>query len=91
MTFKTCEHNITCNSYSIGKSDLPDIYARGRGPLGPSAYKSGKSRAPMLQLLYSTWVTHLQVLVCRIISRVYLYWPLLTSIVGSDVRATNDP
>ena len=28
---------------------------------------------------------------CRITSQVYLYWPLLTSIVVNDVRATTDP
>ena len=43
-------------------SDLPEIYTRARGH-SPSAsvYMSGKSQVPMLQLIYSTWVTHLQV------------------------------
>jgi len=45
-------------------SDLPDIYALALGPNGPHAraYISGKLLVPMLQLIYSTWVTHLQVL-----------------------------
>ena len=43
-------------------SDLPEIYTQARG-CSPSAsvYISGKSQVPMLQLIYSTWVTHLQV------------------------------
>ena len=46
----------------MGTSDLPEIYtqARGRSP-SASVYISGKSQIPMLQLIYSTWVTHLQV------------------------------
>ena len=46
----------------MGMSDLPEIYtrARGRSP-SASVYISGKSQVPMLQLIYSTWVTHLQV------------------------------
>ena len=46
----------------MGTSDLPEIYtqARGHSP-SASAYISGKSQMPMLQLIYSTWVTHLQV------------------------------
>ena len=46
----------------MGTSDLPEIYAqaRGRGP-SASAYISGKTQVPMLQLIYSTRVTHLQV------------------------------
>ena len=34
-----------CNSYTMGKRDLPDIYAQARGP---QAYISGKSRVPIL-------------------------------------------
>ena len=51
-----------CSSYNMGTSDLPEIYtrARGRSP-SASVYISGKSQVPMLQLIYSTWVTHLQV------------------------------
>ena len=47
----------------MGMSDLPDIYALALGSNGPRAhaYISGKSRVPMLQLIYYTWVTHLQV------------------------------
>ena len=75
------------NSCSMGTQDLPDIYALARGPLGPPCHAffvlvrkiiSGKSLVPMLQLIYSTWVTHLQVLGSL---QVYLYWPLLISIV----------
>ena len=46
----------------MGTSDLPEIYTRARGH-SPSAsvYISGKSQVPMLQLIYSTWVNHLQV------------------------------
>jgi len=54
---------IISNSCSMGTRDLPDIYALALGPNGPRAraYISGKSLLPMLQLIYSTWVTHLQV------------------------------
>ena len=49
----------------MGTSDLPKIYTRARGhspsSLSASVYISGKSQVPMLQLIYSTWVTHLQV------------------------------
>ena len=47
---------------NMGTSDLPEIYTRaqGRSP-SESAYISGKSQVPMLQLIYSTWGTHLQV------------------------------
>ena len=75
----------------MGTIDLPDIYTRARGPLGPSAsvYISGKSLVPMLQLIYSTWVTHLQVLESAgLPCEFYLYWPLLTSNVVNDIRAT---
>ena len=46
----------------MGTSDLPEIYSQARGH-SPSAgaYISGKSQMPMLQLIYSTWVTDLQV------------------------------
>ena len=44
----------------MGTSDLPEIYARTRGQ-SASAYISGKSQVPMLQLIYSTWVIYLQV------------------------------
>ena len=40
-----------CNSYNMGKRDLPDIYVcpspRAAGPRA-QAYISGKSRAPIL-------------------------------------------
>ena len=51
-----------CSNCNMGTSDLPEIYAQARG-CSPSAstYISGKSQVPMLQLIYSTWVTHLQV------------------------------
>ena len=60
QTWKTLK-NI-CNSCNMGTSDLPEIYtrARGRSP-SASVYISGKSQVPMLQLIYSTWVNHLQV------------------------------
>ena len=50
-----------CSSCNMGTSDLPEIYtrARGRSP-SASVYISGKSQVPMLQLIYSTWVTQLQ-------------------------------
>ena len=51
-------------------------------------YISGKSIMSMVQLIYFTWVTHVSVRKYRVNSRVYLYWPLLTSIVVNDVRAT---
>jgi len=59
----------------MGTSDLTDIYARARGLLGPSAsaYISGKLRVPMLQLIYSTWVTHLQVLESARSLREFIY------------------
>ena len=45
----------------MGTSDLPEIYTRARGrSLSASVYISGKSQVPMLQLIYSTWVNHLQ-------------------------------
>ena len=44
----------------MGTSDLSETSARARG-CSLSAYISGKSQVPMLQLIYSTWVTHLQV------------------------------
>ena len=46
----------------MGTSDLTEIYILALG-LRPHAcaYISGKSEVPMLQLIYSTWVTHLQV------------------------------
>ena len=46
----------------MGTSDLPEIYALTRR-LRPRAcaYISGRSLVPMLQLIYSTWETHLQV------------------------------
>ena len=44
----------------MGTSDLPEIYTRGHSP-SASVYISGKSQVPMLQLIYSTWVNHLQV------------------------------
>ena len=46
----------------MGMSDLPEIYTRaqGRSP-SASVYISAKSQVPMLQLIYSTWVNHLQV------------------------------
>ena len=49
------------SSCNMGTSDLPEIYtrARGRSP-SASVYISGKSQVPMLQLIYSTWVNHLQ-------------------------------
>ena len=40
-------------------SDLPEIYTQARW-CNLSAYISGKSLVPMLQLIYSTWVIHLQ-------------------------------
>ena len=69
-----CMLSSSCN---MGTSDLPEIYtrARGRSP-SASVYISGKSQVAMLQLIYSTWVTHLQVYVhgnCRSALRVYLY------------------
>ena len=50
------------NSCNMGMSDLPEVYAQARG-CSPSAstYVSGKSQVPMLQLKYSTLMTHLQV------------------------------
>ena len=46
----------------MGTSDLPEIYAQAQGcSLSASVYISGKSQVPMLQLIYSTWVNHLQV------------------------------
>ena len=52
------------SSCSMGTSDLPDIYALALGPNGPHIHAyihvSGKSRVPMLQLIYFTWVKHLQ-------------------------------
>ena len=45
-------------------SDLPEIYTQARGcSLSVRTYISGKSQVPILQLhvIYSTWVTHLQV------------------------------
>ena len=54
----------------MGTSDLPEIYTRVgmstraqheyEGTAQVSVYISGKSQVPMLQLIYSTWVTHLQ-------------------------------
>ena len=46
----------------MGTGDLPEIYTRAQG-CSPSAsvYISGKSQVSMLQLIYSTWVNHLQV------------------------------
>ena len=45
----------------MGMSDLPEIYAQAyECSLSVSAYISGKSQVPMLQLIHSTWVTHLQ-------------------------------
>ena len=54
--------SVTCSSCNMGMSDLPEIYTRARGR-SPSASVciSGKSQVPMLQLIYSTWVNHLQV------------------------------
>ena len=42
----------------MGTSDLPEIYtqALGRSP-SVSAYISGISQVPMLQLIYSTWAS----------------------------------
>ena len=46
----------------MGMSDLPEIiYMHEHEVHSPSAYISGKSQVPMLQLIYSTWVTHLHV------------------------------
>ena len=59
----------------MGTSDLPEIYAqaRERSP-SVSVYISGKLQVPMLQIIYSTWVIHLQVWAnCRNALRVYLY------------------
>jgi len=75
----------------MATTDLPDIYTRARGPLHSSASAniSGKSLVPMLQLIYSTSVTHLQVLESAgLLCEFYLYWPLLTLIVVYDIRAT---
>ena len=57
-----CDFCYTCSSCNMGTSDLPEIYTRARG-LRPHArvYISGKSQVPMSQLIYSTWVNHLQV------------------------------
>ena len=43
----------------MGTCKLPEIYTLA-GPCA-CAYISGKSQVSMLQLIYSTWVTHLQV------------------------------
>ena len=66
-----CSHNQVnlfegcsevCSSCNVGMSDLPEIYTRAQGHSpSVSAYISGKSQVPMLQLIYSTWVIHLQV------------------------------
>jgi len=42
-----------CNSYTMARRDLPDIYAHALGPpslraTGPRAYISGKSRLDMV-------------------------------------------
>ena len=51
-----------CSSCNMGTSDLPEIYTRARErSLSASVHISGKSQVPMLQLIYSTWVNHLQV------------------------------
>ena len=67
--------NSVHSSCNMGTSDLPEIYAQARGrSQSASAYISGKSQVPMLQLIYSTWVIHLQVWGnCRNALRVYLY------------------
>ena len=66
-------YDSSCNIGNIGTSDLPEIYAQARGS-SVSAYISGKSQVPMLQLIYSTWVIHLQVWGnCRNSFRVYLF------------------
>ena len=43
-----------CNSCNMGTRALPDMYALSPRACGPQAYISGKSRAPMLQVL---WIT----------------------------------
>ena len=46
----------------MGINDLSEIYALAlRLHPHESAYISGKSQVPMLQLMYSTWGNHLQV------------------------------
>ena len=67
----------SCNNCSIGTSDLPDIYARARGPLNTSAsaYISGKSRMPMYNWYISLgWHTckPASVRKCRITSFTYI-------------------
>ena len=61
LIYSLLRTNIICSSCNMGTSDLPELYALALG-LRPHArtYISGKSQVPMLQLVYSTWVTHLQ-------------------------------
>ena len=59
----SCKNLINiCSSCNMGTTDLPEIYTLALG-LRPRVrvYISGKSLVPMLQLIYSTWVNHLQV------------------------------
>jgi len=46
-------------------------------------------RLQMGAQIFILWSTSVRK--CRITSRVYLYWPLLTLIMVNDVRATTDP
>ena len=66
--------SVLSSSCNMGTSDLPEIYARARGrSLSARAYISDKSQVPMLQLIYSTWVTHLQVWETTGMLREYIY------------------
>ena len=48
----SCKTSILCNSCSMGTSDLPDIYARARGPLDPGASVfTRQSKVPVLLLI----------------------------------------
>ena len=78
--FLIFSYTCTCSSCNMGTSDLSEKYVLALG-LRPHAhaYISGKSQVPMLQLIYSTWVTHLQV---------YLYGTMWISIVDNVVKAT---
>jgi len=77
----------------MGMSDLPDIYARAQRTYGPRAcaYIRQITHAHATTDIFHLGDTPVSVGKCRITLRVYLYWPLLTSIVVNDVRAMTDP